>query len=164
MIEKTVGEPTYTAGVYYDSIIFGKEEESLDYTSSECRNPVSGDSTLGFVIINEGVKVYKKTYPSAISIQSNYAYRIILVRWVKSDEQDFKMSLRISGIDYDGLISDISEVILDSRFAKLTSINIDTEEDVFNGEVSMSTNNNATLKRLILDIKNVKGVDKVARS
>ena len=163
VVKKEVEEPTYTAGVHYDSIVFGKEEESLDYTFSKCCNPIPGDPIFGFVTINEGVKVHKKTCPNAISMQSNYAYRVIPAKWVKSDEQDFKVSLRISGIDRDGLISDISKVILDSKFVKLTNINIDTEGNVFNGKVSISINNNATLKKLMLDIKNVKGVDKVTR-
>jgi len=163
VVKKTVEEPTYTEGVHYDSIVFGKEEESLDYTFSKCCNPIPGDPIFGFVTINEGVKVHKKTCPNAISMQSNYAYRVIPAKWVKSDERDFKVSLRISGIDRDGLISDISKVILDSKFVKLTNINIDTEGNVFNGKVSISINNNATLKKLMLDIKNVKGVDKVTR-
>ena len=163
VVKKAAEEPTYTAGVHYDSIVFGKEEESLDYTFSKCCNPIPGDPIFGFVTINEGVKVHKKTCPNAISMQSNYAYRVIPAKWVKSDERDFKVSLRISGIDRDGLISDISKVILDSKFVKLTNINIDTEGNVFNGKVSISINNNATLKKLMLDIKNVKGVDKVTR-
>ena len=163
VVKKAAEEPTYTEGVHYDSIVFGKEEESLDYTFSKCCNPIPGDPIFGFVTINEGVKVHKKTCPNAISMQSNYAYRVIPAKWVKSDERDFKVSLRISGIDRDGLISDISKVILDSKFVKLTNINIDTEGNVFNGKVSISINNNATLKKLMLDIKNVKGVDKVAR-
>ena len=162
-VKKTTDEPIYSPNVHYDSIVFGKEEESLDYTFSKCCNPIPGDPIFGFVTINEGVKVHKKTCPNAISMQSNYAYRIIQAKWVKSDERDFKVSLRISGIDRDGLISDISKVILDSKFVKLTNINIDTEGNVFSGKVSISINNNATLKKLMQDIKNIKGVDKVNR-
>ena len=162
-VKKTTDEPVYSPNVHYDSIVFGKEEESLDYTFSKCCNPIPGDPIFGFVTINEGVKVHKKTCPNAISMQSNYAYRIIQAKWVKSDERDFKVSLRISGIDRDGLISDISKVILDSKFVKLTNINIDTEGNVFSGKVSISINNNATLKKLMQDIKNIKGVDKVNR-
>ncbi|WP_448825441.1 RelA/SpoT family protein [Capnocytophaga ochracea] len=162
-VKKPTDEPIYSPNVHYDSIVFGKEEESLDYTFSKCCNPIPGDPIFGFVTINEGVKVHKKTCPNAISMQSNYAYRIIQAKWVKSDERDFKVSLKISGIDRDGLISDISKVILDSKFVKLTNINIDTEGNVFSGKVSISINNNATLKKLIQDIKNIKGVDKVNR-
>ena len=163
VVKKPIDEPIYSPNVHYDSIVFGKEEESLDYTFSKCCNPIPGDPIFGFVTINEGVKVHKKTCPNAISMQSNYAYRIIQAKWVKSDERDFKVSLRISGIDRDGLISDISKVILDSKFVKLTNINIDTEGNVFSGKVSISINNNATLKKLMQDIKNIKGVDKVNR-
>ena len=163
VVKKTTDEPIYSPNVHYDSIVFGKEEESLDYTFSKCCNPIPGDPIFGFVTINEGVKVHKKTCPNAISMQSNYAYRIIQAKWVKSDERDFKVSLKISGIDRDGLISDISKVILDSKFVKLTNINIDTEGNVFSGKVSISINNNATLKKLMQDIKNIKGVDKVNR-
>ena len=162
-VKKTTDEPIYSPNVHYDSIVFGKEEESLDYTFSKCCNPIPGDPIFGFVTINEGVKVHKKTCPNAISMQSNYAYRIIQAKWVKSDERDFKVSLKISGIDRDGLISDISKVILDSKFVKLTNINIDTEGNVFSGKVSISINNNATLKKLMQDIKNIRGVDKVNR-
>ena len=163
VVKKSTDEPIYSPNVHYDSIVFGKEEESLDYTFSKCCNPIPGDPIFGFVTINEGVKVHKKTCPNAISMQSNYAYRIIQAKWVKSDERDFKVSLKISGIDRDGLISDISKVILDSKFVKLTNINIDTEGNVFSGKVSISINNNATLKKLMQDIKNIKGVDKVNR-
>ena len=162
-VKRPTEEPIYSPNVHYDSIVFGKEEESLDYTFSKCCSPIPGDPIFGFVTINEGVKVHKKTCPNAISMQSNYAYRIIQAKWVKSDERDFKVSLRISGIDRDGLISDISKVILDSKFVKLTNINIDTEGNVFSGKVSISINNNATLKKLMQDIKNIRGVDKVNR-
>ena len=162
-VKKAPDEPTYSPDKHYDSIVFGKEEETLDYTFSKCCNPIPGDPIFGFITINEGVKVHKKTCPNAISMQSNYAYRIIQAKWIKSDEQDFKVSLKISGIDRSGLISDISKVILDSKFVKLTNINIDTEGNVFSGKVSVSINNNATLKKLMQDIKAIKGVDKVIR-
>ena len=161
-VKRPTEEPTYKTE-HYDSIVFGKEEETLDYSFSKCCSPIPGDPIFGFVTINEGVKVHKKTCPNAISMQSNYAYRIIQAKWVKSDERDFKVSLKISGIDMDGLISDISKAILESKFVKLTNVNIDTEGDVFSGKVSISINNNATLKKLIQEIKNIKGVDKVTR-
>ena len=87
----------------------------------------------------------------------------MLAKWVKSDEQEFKVVLRISGIDRDGLVGDISKVIADTHFVKMTNINLDSEGDVFSGKVSISINNNATLKKLMQDLKNIKGVDKISR-
>ena len=61
----------------YDMLVFGKEEEKLDYKLSSCCNPIPGDDVFGFLTINEGIKVHKKNCPNALSLQSNYAYRIM---------------------------------------------------------------------------------------
>lgn len=162
-VKKPVEEFTYAPDKHYDSIVFGREEETLDYTFSKCCNPIPGDPIFGFVTINEGVKVHKKTCPNAVSMQANYAYRIIPAKWVRQDERDFKVSLRISGLDREGIFADISAAISGNKYIKLTNIKIDTEGDVFTGKVSVSINNNATLKKLMQEIKAIKGVDKVTR-
>ncbi|MDO5105753.1 bifunctional (p)ppGpp synthetase/guanosine-3',5'-bis(diphosphate) 3'-pyrophosphohydrolase [Capnocytophaga sp.] len=161
--KKAVDETPQDPHEHYDSIVFGKEEESLDYTFAKCCTPIPDDPIFGFVTINEGVKVHKKNCPNAISMQSNYAYRIMPAKWVKSEEQEFKVAVCISGLDRDGLVGDISRVISENKFVKLTNINIDTEGNMFNGKVSITVNNNATLKQLMQDLKNLKGIDKVNR-
>ncbi|RIY37233.1 RelA/SpoT family protein [Capnocytophaga canis] len=161
--KKNVVEEVESSNEHYDSIVFGKEEESLDYTFAKCCNPISGDPIFGFITINEGVKVHKKNCPNAISMQSNYAYRIMVAKWVKSAEQEFKVAIRISGLDRDGLVADISQIIGSNKFVKMTNINIDTEGNMFNGKLSITVNNNATLKQLMLDLKHIKGIDKVNR-
>ena len=57
----------------YDSIVFGKEEEKLDYKLANCCNPIPGDEVFGFLTVAEGIKVHKKNCPNALSLQSNYA-------------------------------------------------------------------------------------------
>ena len=80
----------------YDSLVFGKEEQKLDYKSSKCCNPISGDEVFGFVTINDGIKVHKMNCSNAISLQSNYAYRIMSAKWIDSTKQDFKVILELS--------------------------------------------------------------------
>src|SRR5690554_6541805 len=63
--------------VKFDTLVFGKEEDKLEYKLSQCCNPIPGDEVFGFISVNDGIKVHKKNCPNAISLQSNYAYRII---------------------------------------------------------------------------------------
>src|SRR5690606_37554568 len=54
----------------YDLLVFGKDEEKLDYKLSSCCNPIPGDPAFGFITINEGIKVHKRDCPNAISLRS----------------------------------------------------------------------------------------------
>ncbi|MCB0445048.1 MAG: bifunctional (p)ppGpp synthetase/guanosine-3',5'-bis(diphosphate) 3'-pyrophosphohydrolase, partial [Gelidibacter sp.] len=95
----------------YDMLVFGKEEEKLDYKLSTGCNPIPGDDVFGFLTINEGIKVHKKNCPNALSLQSNYAYRIMQAKWIDSSQQEFTAQITLSGIDNLGLVNHITKVI-----------------------------------------------------
>jgi GTP pyrophosphokinase len=147
----------------YDMLVFGIDQDKLDYKLSSCCNPIPGDTVFGFVTINEGIKVHKKDCPNAISLQSNYAYRIILAKWIDSSQQDFKATLEITGMDTLGLTNELTKVISNNMHVNIQSISLSGEAGIFNGQVAVIVPNNAVLKKLIENIKKIDGVDKVTR-
>lgn len=44
----------------YDQLVFGKEEDKLEYKLANCCNPIPGDNVFGFISVNDGIKVHKK--------------------------------------------------------------------------------------------------------
>lgn len=147
----------------YDMLVFGKEEERLNYTLSKCCNPIPGDEVFGFVSVNEGIKVHKKNCPNAIALQSNYAYRIISAKWIDSSQQDFTADIRMSGIDNLGLINAITEVISDEMHVNMRNINFSTDGGTFSGRITVVVKNKGTLKKLMANLKEINGIDKVSR-
>lgn len=147
----------------YDMLVFGQEQDKLDYTLSTCCNPIPGDEVFGFVTINEGIKVHKKDCPNAISLQSNYAYRIMQAKWVDSSQQEFKAVLKITGMDTLGLTNKLTKVISNNMHVNIQSISLSGEAGIFNGQVAVIVQNNTILKKLIDNIKKIDGVDKVTR-
>jgi guanosine-3',5'-bis(diphosphate) 3'-pyrophosphohydrolase len=147
----------------YDLLVFGVEQDRLDYKLSSCCNPIPGDPVFGFVTINEGIKVHKRDCPNAISMQSNYAYRIIQARWIDSSQQEFKATLEITGMDSIGLTNELTRVISNNMHVNIQNISLSGEAGLFNGKLTVVVPNNTVLKKLIDNIKKIDGVDKVTR-
>ena len=147
----------------YDMLVFGIDQDKLDYKLSTCCNPIPGDEVFGFITINEGIKVHKKDCPNAISLQSNYAYRIIQAKWIDSSQQEFKAILHITGMDTIGLTNKLTKVISDNMNVNIQSISLSGDAGIFNGQIAVIVQNNTILKRLIDNIKKIDGIDKVTR-
>ena len=147
----------------YDMLVFGKEQDKLDYKLSACCNPIPGDNVFGFVTINEGIKVHKKDCPNAISLQSNYAYRIIQAKWIDSSQQEFKAMLDITGMDSLGLTNELTKVISSNMHVNIQSISLSSDAGIFKGQVAVIVQNNTILKKLVDNIKKIDGIDKVTR-
>jgi GTP pyrophosphokinase len=147
----------------FDALVFGKEEEKLDYKLSKCCNPIPGDKVFGFLTINDGIKVHKVNCPNAISLQSNYNYRIISSKWIDSTKQDFNVILQINGIDKSGIVNNVTRVISNNMGVFINSINIAGKEGVFDGKISLSVKNSTQLNKLIKSLQKVEGVKNVER-
>lgn len=147
----------------YDMLVFGKEEEKLDYKLSQCCNPIPGDQVFGFISVNDGIKVHKKNCPNAISLQSNYAYRIISAKWIDSTQEEFKSDIQLTGIDNLGLVSEITEVISNNMHVNMRNLNFSTDGGTFTGRITVVVKNNSILKKLIANLKQISGIDKVTR-
>ncbi len=156
-------EETKTVTQRFDTLVFGKERESLKHSLSHCCNPIPGDPVFGFITINEGIKVHKKDCPNALSLQSNFAYRIILAKWVDSSSDEFTASIKLSGIDNMGIVSQVTQLISNQMNVNINKLSFDSEDGVFTGLVSVSVQNKTILNRLVSKLLEVKGVDKVIR-
>ena len=147
----------------YDMLVFGKEQDKLDYKLSSCCNPIPGDSVFGFVTINEGIKVHKKDCPNALAMQSNYAYRIMQAKWIDSSQQEFKAIINITGMDTLGLTNELTKVISSNMQVNIQSISLNGEAGLFKGQLIVVVQNSNLLNKLIDNIKKIDGIDKVTR-
>ena len=147
----------------YDLLVFGTEQEKLNYKLSTCCNPIPGDAVFGFITITEGIKVHRKDCPNAISMQSNYAYRIIKAKWIDSSQEEFRAILNITGMDTLGLTNELTKVISNEMHVNIQNISLSSDAGIFNGKITVIVANNSNLKKLIENIKKVDGIEKVTR-
>ena len=147
----------------YDLLVFGKEQEKLNYKLAMCCNPIPGDMVFGFLSIKDGIKVHKKSCPNALSLQSNYAYRIIPAKWIDSSQEVFRAVIKLTGIDEKGLVSDVTKIISGNMNVNIKSIKFDTDSGTFNGEIAVEVKNNNFVTKLMKRLEKINGIEKVSR-
>lgn len=147
----------------YDQLVFGKEEEKLEYKLSNCCNPIPGDNVFGFISVSDGIKVHKKDCPNALQLQSNYAYRIIQAKWIDSSQQDFVAVINLQGIDNIGLVSEVTQEISSNMHVNMKNLNFDSSDGIFSGRITLVVKNNNILNTIIQRLKKINGIDKVSR-
>jgi guanosine-3',5'-bis(diphosphate) 3'-pyrophosphohydrolase len=148
----------------YDQLVFGKEEEKLEYKMANCCNPIPGDDVFGFLTVNEGIKVHKQNCPNALQLQSNYGYRIMPAKWIDSTQSDFRAELNITGIDTIGLVNEVTKVISNNLNINMKSVHFDSNDGIFSGNIIVVVKNKNILNNLVEKIKNINGIDKVTRA
>ena len=147
----------------YDKLVFGKNKEELPYSLSKCCTPIAGDKVFGFLTINDGVKVHRHDCPNALSLQSNFAYRVLPAWWIDSSEQRFSAKLKLSGIDHIGLVNQVTRVISNNMNVDIFKINFDTNEGLFKGSINVHVKNRTTLDKLVNNLLKINGIEKVTR-
>ncbi|AEE18140.1 GTP pyrophosphokinase [Dokdonia sp. Hel_I_63] len=147
----------------YDSLVFGPEDQKLDYSFAKCCSPIPGDPVFGFTTIKDGIKVHKNNCPNAISMRSNYAYRIIKAKWVDSSDTGYQTDIILTGIDNLGLVNTVTAEISKHQHVEIKGINFTTQGGVFKGKITVLVRNNELLKTLIENLKKIDGIDQVTR-
>jgi len=147
----------------YDLLVFGKDEEKLEYKLAQCCNPIPGDKVFGFVTVSEGIKVHKQNCPNAISMQSQFSYRIMPAKWIDSTQHEHNVLLKVTGFDKVGLVNEVTRIISSSMNVNINNLNISTDNGMFDGKIVVGIKNNDQLKKLIDRLKKIEGIDKVIR-
>ena len=147
----------------FDQLVFGKEKEPLTHSFANCCNPIPGDAVFGFITVNEGIKVHHKECPNALSLQSNFAYRVIPAKWIDSSSEEYAAVLKLSGIDRKGLVNEVTRMISNTKNVNINKINFDSEDQFFTGMIQLTVQNKTILDKLVMTLSKVNGIDKIVR-
>ena len=147
----------------FNKLVFGKEKKLLTYTFATCCKPIPGDSVFGFITVNEGIKIHHKECPNALSLQSNFAYRILKSKWIDSSSEEYTAILKLTGIDEKGLVNEVTKMISNNLNVYINKINFDSDDHFFTGIIHLSVPNKNILNKLVQNLSKLKGIDKIVR-
>lgn len=145
-----------------DELVIDQNLKGIDYTLAKCCNPIYGDEIFGFVS-SQGIKIHRTNCPNAPDMFKRFGYRVVKARWTGSASLSYSATLRIVGHDDIGIVTNISSIIAKENGMSIRSIAIDSNDGLFQGNISVMLSNTSALDSLIKKIKAVKGVMQVER-
>ncbi|MGC9342899.1 MAG: ACT domain-containing protein, partial [Bacteroidales bacterium] len=109
--------------------------------------------------------IHRINCPNAHQLISKYGYRIVKAQWAQSEkEHQFLATLRITGTDDIGIVSNISEVISKDLKVNMRSFQMDSVDGLFEGTVGVfirDTDHLQVLQRKLLKVKGVISVKRI---
>ena len=117
----------------------------------------------GFITINDGIKIHRNNCPNAKQLRSNYAYRILSAKWKSKKGNAFITGLEFTGIDIVGVVKELTTIISEEEEINMKSLNFDTNDGVFEGEIMLYVYDKSHLEKLIKKLRNINGIEKVVR-
>ena len=146
-----------------DVLVIDKNLKGLDFSLAKCCHPIYGDPVFGFVTVNGGIKIHRTDCPNAPEMRKRFGYRIVKARWTGKGSSQYAITLRVIGNDDIGIVSNITNVISKDEKIVMRSINIDSHDGLFSGNLVVLLDDNSKLNMLIKKLRTVKGVKQVTR-
>lgn len=147
-----------------DVLVIDQNLKGLDFNLARCCNPIYGDEVFGFVTISGGIKIHRCDCPNAVDMRARFPYRIVKARWAgKSQGKQYPINLRIIGHDDIGIVTNITSIINKENNISIRGININSNDGLFSGTLTVLVDDTSKLEALIKKIKTVKGVKQISR-
>ena len=146
-----------------DELVIDRDLKGLDYSLAKCCHPIYGDKIFGFVTVSGGIKIHRADCPNAAELRKRFGYRIVKARWSGKGNSQYSITLRVIGNDDIGVVNNITSIISKEEKIVMRSINIDSNDGLFSGNLTVMVDDTSRLKSLIKKLKTVKGVKQVTR-
>ena len=146
-----------------DVLVIDRNLKGVDYTLAKCCNPIYGDDVFGFVTVSGGIRIHRQDCPNAPEMRSRYGYRIVKARWSEKGSGRYDITLQVIGNDDIDIVNNITSVISKEENTALRSINIDSDDGLFKGVITVALDDTSRLEALIRKLQNIKGVKSVKR-
>jgi len=146
-----------------DVLVIDRNLKGIDYQLSRCCNPIYGDDVFGFVTVSGGIKIHRTDCPNAPELRRRFGYRIVKAKWSGKGASQYSITLRVIGQDDIGIVNNLTNIISKEERLVLRSINIDSSDGLFRGNIVVMINDLTRLEALIKRLRTVKGVKQVER-
>ena len=144
-------------------LVFGNDEQQLDYTLSKCCKPLPGERVFGFITTAEGIKIHRHDCPNAVMLQSRFANRVMKATWITTENAKVTVNIEITGADRVGLVNDVTKIISGDLNINIKAISFSVDDGLFTGQLTIEVADKVGLTDTINNIRALEGINSVNR-
>lgn len=146
--------------------VISNSDQSQKFVLASCCTPIMGESVVGFKSSDGTVTVHTRTCSNANNLAAKFGDKIVTVKWDKdmNSGSSYLARINLKGADRIGMINDITRVTSKGMNVNIRRINLGTENGIFDGFIDLYVHDIDYLENLILKLKNIKGIESVAKN
>jgi GTP pyrophosphokinase len=136
--------------------------DSLLTQLARCCKPVPPDPVRGFVTRGKGISVHREDCASLKRLAEGQPERLIDAQWGKG-EGSYAVDIAVTATDRRGLLRDIGDALAREKI-NVTAVRTQSRDELAFMRFTFDVGNMAQLKRALAQVRQVKGVIRVARA
>ena len=139
-------------------------EDSIKHCKiAECCHPIPGDDALGYIDPSNEFLIHRRDCPVAEKLKSNYGNRVVAVDWQMHHINLYPATIYVKGIDVQGILMAISEVIYKQLNLDIKKLTVTTDAGIFESEITINLHDTADVKQICSSLLGIKGIVKAVR-
>ncbi len=145
------------------TFLLKENQDNISFSLAKCCNPIPGDKVMGYLSTDEHVNIHKVECPVLEKYIAKQGDRVIEAEWTKFKRQSYLTRLRLEGFDRVGMVNQVTNIISKEHNINMRSVQFETNEGIFEGELFLYIHNTDDLYNLIQELKKIKGIENVSR-
>jgi GTP pyrophosphokinase len=142
--------------------VYISEENYNQFKFMGCCHPIPGDDALGYINNKNQIEIHKRACPVADKLKTSYGNRILDIKWDMHKKLYFDATIRISGIDRLGMLSEMTQVISSEMNVNIHKILITCEEGIFEGTIEMRVHDRDNVRAIIENLKKIQDIKEIS--
>ena len=131
---------------------------------AECCHPIPGDDALGYIDESrQQLFIHKRNCETATQLKSKFGNNIIAVRWDLHKRLLFQARIAINGIDEDGMLLKIADVLQRRVGVNVSALNIAGKDGLFNAQLTVQVHDTEEINAICQSLKKIENVLKAVR-
>lgn len=131
------------------------------YILPTCCHAIPGDDILGYIDNKNQVEIHNRACPVANRLKSSFGNRILDAKWDMHKVLFFDATIQIRGIDRNGMLHDISEVISEKLDVNIHRITINADEGIYDGKIEIRVHDRSEAQEIVNALKKIDDLKEV---